>query len=84
MTVLLPQTRTAPIGAKSNPMRKRVGRTLLGVRMGCQALRRCCLKAVSVGTSSMYIVSNPGDGEEKRKKTTAEEMMWIRQGNRTY
>lgn len=42
------------------------------------------MKAVSVGTSSMYIVSNPGDGEEKRKKTTAEEMMWIRQGNRTY
>jgi len=28
-------------------MMKRVGRTVLGVRMGCHALSRCCLKAVS-------------------------------------
>jgi hypothetical protein len=47
LTVLLPQMRTAPIGAKSKPMAKSVGRTLLGVKMGCQALRRCCLNAVS-------------------------------------
>lgn len=26
-----------------------VGRTVLGVRMGCQALRRCCLNAVFAG-----------------------------------
>lgn len=30
------------------PIRKKVGRTVLGVRMGCHALRRCCLNAVSV------------------------------------
>jgi hypothetical protein len=29
------------------PMMKRVGRTVFGVSMGCHALRRCCLKAVS-------------------------------------
>jgi hypothetical protein len=28
-------------------MRKSVGRTVRGVRIGCQALSRCCLKAVS-------------------------------------
>lgn len=39
--------RTVPMGAKTRPMMKRVGRTVLGVRMGCHALRRCCLKAVS-------------------------------------
>jgi hypothetical protein len=47
LTVLLPQMSTAPIGANSKPMAKSVGRTLLGVKMGCQALRRCCLNAVS-------------------------------------
>ncbi len=40
--------RRPPIGAKMIPMMKRVGRTVLGVRIGCHALRRCCLKAVSV------------------------------------
>jgi hypothetical protein len=36
-----------PIGANRMPMRKSVGRTVRGVRIGCQALSRCCLKAVS-------------------------------------
>lgn len=29
------------------PIMKSVGRTVFGVRMGCHAFRRCCLKAVS-------------------------------------
>lgn len=47
----LPQTRRPPMGAKMRPMTRRVGRTVLGVRMGCQALSRCCLNAVSVVAS---------------------------------
>lgn len=47
--LLDPQMRRPPMGAKSTPMMKSVGRTVLGVRMGCQALSRCCLKAVSGG-----------------------------------
>lgn len=47
MTFPLPQTINAPIGAKMSPTRSNVGSTALGVRIGCQALRRCCLKAVS-------------------------------------
>lgn len=35
------------MGAKMSPRMKKVGRTERGVRMGCHALRRCCLKAVS-------------------------------------
>lgn len=30
-----------------SPTRKRVGKTVLGVRIGCQAFNRCCLNAVS-------------------------------------
>ena len=29
------------------PMRKSVGKTVFGVRIGCQAFSRCCLNAVS-------------------------------------
>ncbi len=36
------------MGPKSRPIMKNVGRTVLGVRMGCHALSRCCLNAVSV------------------------------------
>jgi hypothetical protein len=36
------------MGAKMIPMMRSVGRTVLGVRMGCQAFSRCCLKAVSM------------------------------------
>lgn len=46
-TRLLPHTSRPPIGAKMMPMMKRVGSTVFGVSMGCHALRRCCLKAVS-------------------------------------
>ena len=35
------------------PMMKRVGRTVLGVRMGCHAFKRCCLKAVSAVRSAI-------------------------------
>jgi hypothetical protein len=46
-TLLFPQMSRAPIGANKIPMMKRVGRTVFGVRIGCHAFRRCCLKAVS-------------------------------------
>ena len=35
------------MGAKMSPMMRRIGRTVLGVRIGCQAFSLCCLKAVS-------------------------------------
>ena len=35
------------MGAKIIPMMKSVGRTVLGVSIGCHALSLCCLKAVS-------------------------------------
>lgn len=41
--------RRPPIGANRMPTRNSVGRTVRGVRIGCQALSRCCLKAVSGG-----------------------------------
>lgn len=36
-----------PMGAKMTPTAKKSGRTVFGVRMGCQAFSRCCRKAVS-------------------------------------
>jgi hypothetical protein len=36
-----------PIGIKATPMMKNVGNTVPAVRMGCQAGKRCCLKALS-------------------------------------
>lgn len=36
-----------PIGRNTRPIIKNVGKTVLGVRMGCHAFNRCCLKAVS-------------------------------------
>lgn len=43
-----PHIKSPPIGANRRPIMKRVGRTVLGVRIGCHAFRRCCLNAVSV------------------------------------
>ncbi len=37
------------------PMAKRMGRTVLGVRMGCHAFNRCCLKAVSIRYPLAYL-----------------------------
>lgn len=40
------------------PATKSVGSTVLGVNNGCQALRRCCLKAVSMDIISFcYVIS---------------------------
>jgi len=36
-----------PIGIKVMPIKKRVGNTFFGVKMGCQAFKRCCLIALS-------------------------------------
>lgn len=49
MTSEEPQMRRPPKGAKRMPRMKKVGRTVLGVSMGCQAFKRCCLNAVSAG-----------------------------------
>lgn len=35
------------MGAKMRPIMRRVGKTVFGVNIGCQALSRCCLNAVS-------------------------------------
>jgi hypothetical protein len=48
-TKLLPHTSRPPIGANMMPVMKSVGRTVFGVSIGCHALRRCCLNAVSRG-----------------------------------
>jgi hypothetical protein len=48
-TKLLPHTSKPPMGANMMPVMKSVGRTVLGVSIGCHAFRRCCLKAVSRG-----------------------------------
>lgn len=55
LTRPLPQTSKPPIGAKMTPMMNKVGRTVFGVRIGCHALRRCCLKAVSREMSAQLI-----------------------------
>jgi hypothetical protein len=47
-TVELAHRSTPPIGAKMTPTAKKRGRTVFGVRIGCQAFRRCCRKALSV------------------------------------
>ena len=45
---------------------KSVGRTVLGVRMGCHAFSRCCLKAVSEG---YFVISYARRNELSRKRT---------------
>jgi len=47
-TLELAYSSSPPIGAKMTPTPNRSGRTVLGVRMGCQAFRRCWRKAVSI------------------------------------
>ena len=47
-TVELAHSRTPPMGAKMTPTAKNSGSTVLGVKMGCHAFSRCCLKALSV------------------------------------
>ena len=47
-TVSLSYKNKPPRGAKMIPATKSVGKTVLGVNNGCQALRRCCLNAVSI------------------------------------
>lgn len=62
-TVVLAHNNSPPIGANIMPTAKKIGRTVLGVRIGlrfvsiktvlvddwthCHAFRRCCRKAVS-------------------------------------
>lgn len=39
--------RITPTGMKMSPIRTKLRITALGVRIGCQALNLCCLKALS-------------------------------------
>jgi hypothetical protein len=54
-TCELAHSNSPPSGAKMTPTAKNSGRTVLGVRMGCQAFRRCCRKAVSMLSWSMAV-----------------------------
>jgi hypothetical protein len=56
-TLLLPMMRRAPMGAKIMPMMRSVGRTVFGVRIGCQAFSRCCLNAVSMQCTQREVSS---------------------------
>jgi hypothetical protein len=49
------------MGAKIMPMMRSVGRTVFGVRIGCQAFSRCCLNAVSMQTSQQGV-----SGEDRK------------------
>jgi hypothetical protein len=64
LTLFEPQMRRPPIGAKMMATMKSVGRTVFGVRIGCHALSRCCLKAVSVVRTRIE-----GRGEGTRMET---------------
>jgi len=44
--------RTDPMARKGRPMQRNVPMTHAGVRMGCHAGSRCCLKGVSAGAVS--------------------------------
>ena len=43
------------MGANITPTAKKSGSTVLGVRMGCHAFRRCCRKALSVQNHQRYV-----------------------------
>ncbi len=49
-----------PMGMKMSPITKKAGRTVPAVRMGCQAGKRCCLKAV---LSGFLLLTVPGPPE---------------------
>ena len=43
------------MGAKMMPIIRSVGRTVFGVRIGCQAFSRCCLNAVSMQSGQQRV-----------------------------
>lgn len=45
------------MGAKMMPMMRSVGRTVFGVRIGCQAFSLCCLNAVSMQNGQQAVSS---------------------------
>lgn len=47
--------KTAPIGMKTIPTIKKVVITGIGVKIGCQAFKFCCLKGVSRKTVNYFI-----------------------------
>lgn len=46
--------KTAPIGMKTIPTIKKVVITGIGVKIGCQAFKFCCLKGVSRKTVNYF------------------------------
>ncbi len=65
-TMLEKWSRTPPSTTKTIPMPKKRGNTVLAVRMGCHAGKRCCFNAVS---SRIYIglKENPSDMKMEMK-----------------
>lgn len=49
LTLLEVERRAIPIGRKTMPISTKVPTTQFGVRMGCHAFKRCCLKGLSLG-----------------------------------
>lgn len=47
LTVLEKWRRTPPRTTNTTPIAKKRGKTVLAVRIGCQAGKRCCFRAVS-------------------------------------
>lgn len=53
LTVSLSYKNRPPRGAKMIPAASSVGKTVLGVKSGCQALSLCCLNAVSMSSTNV-------------------------------
>lgn len=56
LTVSLAHKSKPPKGANKMPTRMNVGSTVFGVRIGCHAFSRCCLKAVSSGSQRSRVM----------------------------
>lgn len=49
-------SRATPTGINNIPIIKKVGRTVPAVKTGCQAGKRCCLKAESMKRYTTYYI----------------------------
>ena len=67
------------MGAKRMPTINSVGRTVRGVRMGCHAFSRCCLKAVSRTPSSQPYVPSKGPHTHSVHHTRRHSLAGLRQ-----
>ena len=70
---LLDVTRSPmPRGIKMIPTRKNVGRTVMGVRSGCHAFRRCCLKAESIFFFFFFYTKKKKEKKGKKREKREE------------